>query len=209
VPYLLELIERCEYDTIYHEHLCYFSVRTLTTLMERFGMSLFDVRRVDVHGGSIRVYAGHAGHHPVQGSVNELRELESRRGLDSYDRYASFAEAVERNRTELRSLLGRLKAEGARLAGYGAPAKGNTLLNYCGIGTDLLGYLVDRSPYKQELYTPGTHIPVYPVETLLRDLPDYVLLLAWNFADEIMLQQAEYRAKGGKFILPIPNPEIL
>jgi hypothetical protein len=210
VPYLGELVERMEYDTIYHEHLCYFSVTTLMRLCDAVGLSVRRIDHVPVHGGSIRMYAGRAetfgGHaSPVVAEA----EAERLRGLTSPGTFQRLADDVAASRTELVALLRQLKAEGRTVAGYGAPAKGNTLLNYCNITTAELPYTVDKSPMKVGRLTPGSHIPVLPVETLLERQPDYVLILAWNFAEEIMAQQSEYRARGGRFILPIPRPSII
>jgi hypothetical protein len=209
VPYLEEMLDRLEYDTIYHEHLCYFSVGALLTIAERAGLRVVRVDRVPVHGGSIRTWfapeAAVPGHAP---EVLAMVERERERGLADPARLARFAADVAANRRALRALLERLRSEGASVAGYGAPAKGNTLLNYCDIGTDLVAYTVDRSPLKQHRYTPGTHLPIHPPEVLLERRPDYVLILAWNFADEIMAQQAEYHRGGGRFILPVPVPTI-
>lgn len=210
VPYLEEMLERLEYDTIYHEHLCYFSVTALLTIAERAGLRVVRVDRVPVHGGSIRTWFAPAaavpGHDPA---VLALVEEERRAGLADPVRWRRFAADVADQRRRLLALLGDLRARGATVAGYGAPAKGNTLLNYCGIGTDLVEYTVDRSPLKQHRFTPGVHLPILPPEALLDRQPDYVLILAWNFADEIVAQQAEYRRRGGRFILPIPEPVVL
>ena len=210
VPYALEMLERLEYDTVYHEHLCYFSVTSLMRLCEAVGLVVTRMDRVSVHGGSLRMYAGtkevHGGHHE---DVQRLAAMEREVGLTSLERWRRFARDVEAQRLALVKLLREFKAGGKSVAGYGAPAKGNTLLNYCGIGTDLLPYTVDRSPLKQGTLTPGMHIPVLPVETLLERQPDYVLILAWNFAEEIMRQQAEYQRRGGRFILPLPMPKVV
>jgi hypothetical protein len=210
VPYARTMLEHLEYDTVYHEHLCYFSVTALRRLCESVGLVLVRVDEVPVHGGSVRMYAGRADHYGQPGAdVMKLIEAEQAIGLASLERWRTFARDVEAQRAALRSLLERLRAEGKSVAGYGAPAKGNTLLNYCGIGTDLVPYTVDRSALKVGTYTPGTHLPVLPVETLLKRQPDYVLILAWNFADEIMRQQQAYRDRGGRFIVPIPFPVIV
>ena len=209
VPYVRDLIEHKEYDTIYHEHLSYFSVAVLARLFARHGLHLYDVERVAIHGGSIRVHARKAA--LGTGRTERLEKVlaeEERMGLNTLGFQRRFAEEVRRTRDSLVSLLRRLKAEGKRIAGYGAPAKGNTQLNFCKIGTDLVGYTVDKSPLKQGKLTPGMHLPVHRPEKLLEDQPDYVLIIAWNFAEEIMRQQAEFRSRGGRFILPIPEPRI-
>ena len=209
-PYLREMIERLEYDTVYHEHLCYFSVTALRTLCESAGLSLVAVDRVPVHGGSIRMYAGRRERYPEH-SPQALAMIDEERslGLTTFARFEKFGADVQENRRAVRELLTSLVASGKRVAGYGAPAKGNTLLNYCGIGTDLLPYTVDKSALKVGRYTPGMHLPVKPTATLLEEQPDYVVILAWNFADEIMRQQSEYAARGGRFIIPIPSPRIV
>lgn len=209
-PYLGEFMDRLEYDTVYHEHLCYFSVTALLRLCDEVGMSIVRIDHVPVHGGSIRMYAGRKDYYPKHSDevlAEAQREVEA--GLTTFDRYQQFAEDVEKNRDELLTLLHKLKSEGKTLAAYAAPAKGNTLLNYCGISTDLIPYTVDKSRLKVGLLTPGMHIPVLPVETLLEKQPDYVLILAWNFAEEIMKQQQEYKNRGGQFIIPLPTPTIV
>jgi hypothetical protein len=210
VPYLGELVDRLEYDTVYHEHLCYFSVTALMRLCTVVGLSVRRIDHVPVHGGSIRMYAGRSetfGNHSAEVVAESERERE--RGLTSFETFERMAVQVASNREQLMDLLRRLKHEGRTVAGYGAPAKGNTLLNYCGVTTNELPYTVDRNPLKVGRYTPGTHLPVLPVETLLERQPDYVLILAWNFADEIIAQQSEYRARGGRFIVPIPTPMVV
>lgn len=210
VPWLGEMLERLEYDTIYHEHLCYFSVTALLRLAEAAGLRVVRVDRVPVHGGSVRLFAARAGAGLAhEAAVRDFAAAERRAGLADPARLRRFAADVAANREALLALLWRLREEGATLAAYGAPAKGNTLLNYCGIGPDLVEFAVDRNPLKQGRFTPGQHLPVPPAEALLERRPDYTLILAWNFAEEIMAQQAEYRRRGGRFILPLPEPRIL
>lgn len=208
-PYLADMIEKTEFDTIYHEHLSYIAVRPMITLSNRLGMEVVDAIRTDVHGGSIRIYFMKAGRGKVSNRVGELVSLEKKMGLDSFGTYEEFGERVEEIRRELTGLLKRLKSEGKRIAGYGAPAKGNVLMNYMVIGSQFLDYIVDKNQLKQNLFTPGTHLPVYAPEKLKQDKPDYLLILAWNFADEIMKQQSDFKENGGKFIIPIPKPRIL
>lgn len=210
VPYLREMIDKLEYDTVYHEHLCYFSVTALRTLCESADLSLVAVDRVPVHGGSIRMYAGRRERYPEH-SADALAMIaeEEALGLTTFARFERFAADVAENRRAVVALLESLIADGKRVVGYGAPAKGNTLLNYCGIDSRLLPYTVDKSPLKVGRYTPGMHLPVMPTPTLLEEQPDYVMILAWNFADEIMRQQSEYAARGGHFIIPVPSPRIV
>jgi SAM-dependent methyltransferase len=210
VPYVGELLERFEYDTVYHEHLCYFSVTALMHLCASVGLSVTRIDHVPVHGGSLRVYAGrteYQGGHAA--AVRALATEEAQQGITDFARYAKLAQDAQQNRRSLRALLIHLKSQGKRIAAYGAPAKGNTLLNFCDIGTGLIDFTVDRNPLKVGSYTPGMHLPVLPVDALLDQQPDYCLILAWNFADEIQRQQAEYRRRGGRFILPIPEPAVL
>lgn len=210
VPELAEFVERSEYDTVYHEHLSYFSVSSLMRVCEEADLCIVRVDRVPVHGGSIRVWSApveRVGEHAA--SAREFAAQEHARGITSLARLHEFARDVEAQRAELLELLRRLKREGKSVAGYGAPAKGNTMLNYCGITPELLPYTVDKSPLKVGLVAPGSHIPVLPVSTLLERQPDYCLILAWNFADEIRRQQAEFERRGGRFIVPIPRPRIL
>ncbi|HUF29031.1 MAG TPA: class I SAM-dependent methyltransferase [Gemmatimonadaceae bacterium] len=209
-PYLGEMMDKLEYDTVYHEHLCYFSVTALRTLCESAGLSLVAIDRVPVHGGSIRMYAGRRERYPEHsaGALAMIQEEETL-GLTTFGRFERFASDVEANRRDLWALLERLLGEGKTVVGYGAPAKGNTLLNYCAIGTGTLPYTVDKSTLKVGRYTPGMHLPVRPATTILEEQPDYVMILAWNFADEIMRQQREYAERGGHFIIPIPSPRIV
>ena len=207
--YLLDLIEKREFDTVYHEHLCYYSVKPLIHLFERFGMEVFDVQRVNVHGGSIRVFARKAAGMPLKSSVQELLSLEERAGLHTLERFSSFQKEVEVIRDKLVSLVRGFRAEGKVVTAYGAPAKGNTLLNFCGFTADDLKYVTDTTPYKIGLLTPGSHIPVVSPEILATETPDYILLLAWNYRDFILKKEQSLRERGTKFIIPIPEVEIV
>ncbi len=209
VPYLAKLITNLEYDTIYHEHMSYFSVRPLLRLFELHNLSVCDVQEVGVHGGSIRVFVGHAeGVVSRSRTVDRLLKRERRQALDDSETYVAFARRVWLHRLHLVKLVEDLMESGEVLAGYGAPAKGNTLLNFCRIGPDALRYIADKSKRKQGLFTPGLRVPVVGPERILEDPPQYLLLLAWNFAEEIFKQQAHYRSLGGKFIVPIPQLRI-
>lgn len=207
VPYVRDLIEHCEFDTIYHEHLCYFSVTALTRLFARHGLTLNDVRRLPIHGGSLRLFVGHEK--SVSRAVERMLEEERDLGVDRVDFYRDFAVRVRGIRTALRSLLDGLKAEGKRIAAYGAAAKGATLINYADIGSEYIDFVVDRNTHKQGCFMPGKHLPISPCERLLEDMPEYTLLLAWNFSKEIMQQQSEYLRRGGKFIVPVPEPRVI
>jgi hypothetical protein len=209
-PYVKELIDRTEFDTIYHEHLCYFSLTALDSLFRRQGLAIVDVERVAIHGGTLRIFATPSGEKVlVKDAVRALLAEEAEWGVNHPAFYREFSDNVKGIRTQLRTVLGELKESGRSVAAYGASAKGSTLLNYAGIGAETLDFVADRSTAKQGRYTPGTHLPIYSADKLLEAMPDYVLLLTWNFADEILQQQSEYRARGGKFVIPIPDVRLL
>jgi SAM-dependent methyltransferase len=207
VPYVRDLIERTEFDTIYHEHLCYFSLTSLDSLFARHGLRIVDTERVAIHGGSLRIFAARGGSRSQ--AVTRLLAEENEEGLNSAAYYANFGARVRGLRQRLVETLAGLKSRGDRIAAYGASAKGSTLLNYVGVGGETLDFVADRSPVKQGLFTPGTHLPIVPPEKLLEDKPDYALLLVWNFADEVMSQQRAYRERGGRFIIPVPDVQIV
>jgi hypothetical protein len=208
-PYVKDMLDHCEFDTIYHEHLCYFSLTALDRCFRRHGLVIRDAERVSIHGGSLRLYASPAESvNAVSPRVTELLTEETAWGVDTLAPYRAFAERVTGIRRNLRALLWSLRASGKRIVAYGASAKGSTLLNYCGIGAETLDFVVDRSTVKQGKFTPGTRLKIHSPDKLLEELPDYTLLLTWNFADEILKQQAEYQKRGGKFILPVPLPRV-
>ncbi len=208
-PYFVNLVKNLEYDTIYHEHLSYLSVKPLIPFFKCFGMEIFDVEQRDIHGGSFRVYVARMGKMTVSPVVSDLVKMEEKEEVHTLKVLSRFAEAVRQNRRDLLWLLQRLKHENNRIAAGSAPAKGMTLLNYCHIGTETLDFVTEKSTLKIGRFAPGTHIPVLSDDELVRQMPQYALLLAWNFAEEIMKNLDEYRRKGGKFIIPIPTPKIV
>lgn len=210
VPYVRDLLARVEYDTIYHEHLSYFSATTICRLMADADLAVHRVANLPIHGGSLRICArpSKTGERQPEDVLAALQG-EERDGLTRLDTYVRFAKEVERSREATLDLLNSLRAAEAAVGGYGAPAKGNTLLSYCGITTELLPYTVDKNPLKVGRFTPGTHIPVLPTSAIEERRPDYLFLLAWNFADEIMRQQAKFADRGGKFIVPVPLARVL
>ena len=203
--YLADLLEQGAFDTIYHEHVSYWAIGPMARMFRQHGMEIVDVERLPVHHGQVRVFVQRAGEGAVRPSVEALIAAERTLGLDRFETYEAFARKTLANRQQLQSLVAELQAEGRRIAGYGAPAKGNTLLSFLGLGPEQVAYIADRSPLKQGRFTPGSHIPVVAPERLLADQPDDVLLFAWNFTDEVIAQQAEYLRRGGRFIIPVPE----
>jgi 2-polyprenyl-3-methyl-5-hydroxy-6-metoxy-1,4-benzoquinol methylase len=209
-PHLLQLIDKNQFDTIYHEHFSYFSFLTVEQVFAAHGLTLFDVEEISTHGGSLRIYGKHRETNPaISDRLRNLKEREIAAGLNTIDTYLSFTEKVQTTKRNLLSFLIDAKKEGKSVVGYGAPAKGNTLLNYCGVRTDFIDYTVDLSPHKQNTFLPGTHIPVYHPDKIKETKPDYLLILPWNLQQEIMGQMAFIREWGGQFVVPIPSVEVL
>jgi hypothetical protein len=209
-PHLVRLMDENQFDTIYHEHFSYFSLLAVEKVFSAHELTIFDVDELSTHGGSLRIYARHAedGTKPVTERIVGLRTREEAAGLDRIETYGAFSEKVKESKRKLLEFLIGAKSAGKTICGYGAPGKGNTLLNYCGIRTDFLDYTVDRNPYKQGKFTPGTHIPIFPPDRIRETRPDYLFILPWNFKDEIMGQMSYIRDWGGKFIVPIPEVKV-
>ncbi len=210
-PHLMKLIEENQFDTIYHEHFSYFSFVTAEKIFAAHGLTIFDVEELPTHGGSLRIYARHTGDQskPVSARAIEMRGRELAAGVTSMKYYADFTEKVKETKRKLLSFLIEARRAGKKVVGYGAPGKGNTLLNYCGIRTDFVEFTVDRNPYKQGKFLPGTRIPIFAPEKIAEARPDYVLILPWNFKDEIIKQNAYIREWGGQFVVPIPEVTVL
>ncbi len=206
-PHLMRLMAFNQFDTVYHEHFSYFSLTTVAQIFSKHGLTLFDVEEISTHGGSLRIYARHDGDgsKPVTERLTALRTKEANAGFATLGHYLSFSEGVNETKRALLDFLIKAKREGKKVVAYGAAAKASTLLNFCGVRTDLVDYLVDRSPYKQGHWLPGVHIPIHDPERIKTDKPDYVMILAWNLKDEVMAQMAFIRDWGGKFVVPIPK----
>jgi len=209
-PHLQRLMEENQFDTIYHEHFSYFSFLTAEKIFAAHGLTLFDVEELPTHGGSLRIYARHAedSSKPIVTTVTELRKREQSAGYTRLETYSRFAEQVKETKRKLLEFLIQAKRGGKKIAGYGAPGKGNTLLNYCAIRTDFLDYTVDRNPYKHGRFLPGTHVPIYPPDRIRETKPDFLLILPWNLKDEIIKQNGFIREWGGKFVVPIPEVQV-
>ncbi|WP_375473850.1 methyltransferase domain-containing protein [uncultured Nostoc sp.] len=209
-PHLMRLIEENQFDTIYHEHFSYFSFLTVDKIFAAHGLTIFDVEELTTHGGSLRIYARHNEDYskPISDQVSELKNREEAAGFTQLEYYFSFGEQVKETKRNLLDFLIEIKREGKSIVGYGAPGKGNTLLNYCGIRTDFLDYTVDRNPYKQGQFLPGTHIPIFHPDKIAETKPDYILILPWNLKNEIMTQIAYIRDWGGQFVVPIPEVNV-
>ena len=208
-PYVKDLVDRLEFDTIYHEHVYYYSLSSLARLFGQHGLAIVDVERIAIHGGSLRVYAGHEGSRTPDLAVAQLLDEEESGGVTQREYFVGFGQRVQALGEQLHQVLAGLRSRGDSVAGYGAAAKGAVLLNAFGIGADTLDFVADRSPHKQGYYMPGVHIPIVPAERLVEAMPEATLLLAWNFADEILAQQQPYRERGGRFIVPGPTVKVL
>lgn len=208
-PYFLHLLRKLEYDTIYHEHLSYLSIKPLVRFFNRFGWKLFDIEEMDIHGGSLRCFISRKGQYQTSPKIKKYLALEKKKQIHSPKRLHKFAKNVSKHRETLRALFINLKNKDKRIVAISAPAKGNTLLNYCKLDTEILDYATEKAELKIGKYTPGTHIPVYHDNILLKDKPDYALILAWNFAEEIINNNQGFKKQGGKFIIPIPKPIIV
>lgn len=208
-PYLGTLLDGLEYDTIYHEHLSYLSLKPMLKFFKKHGMDIFDVEMKSIHGGTYRYFICREGKHAISSSIAQILEVEENQQIYSETRLKKFGDDVKNHKLELLSLLVDLKRKGKRIVGISAPAKGNTLLNYCGIDSDIVDYLTERSKLKIGKYAPGTHIEIFSDDIFLKDMPDYALILAWNFSKEIISNNKEFSNKGGKFIIPIPTPRII
>lgn len=209
-PHLMRLEQENQFDTIYHEHFSYFSFGTVTRVFSAHGLNIFDVEELKTHGGSLRIYACHSNDdtNPVTAAVGDLLRRENDLGFDSLDHYLSFDKRVKQTKEEILKFVRGIKNDGRSMVGYGAPAKGNTLLNYCGIGREVIEYTVDRSPHKQGLFLPGTHIPILEPDRIRETKPDYVIILPWNLRDEIMEQMAYIKDWGGRFVTFIPEVDV-
>lgn len=208
-PYGVEMIEKVEFDTIYHEHCYYFTLTSLLPLISLHGLEVFGVERLRIHGGSLRLFVGHKGHNPVRAEVHDLIAQENSMKVASVDYYAKFADAASGVRDELKAFITEKRSAGRTFAAYGASAKGSTLLNYVGEQARAIDFIADRSPHKQGKFSPGLHLPIVAAEELLVRAPDFALLLTWNFADEIIEQQAEYLSRGGAFVIPVPHLRVV
>ena len=207
--YLGDLIEHCAFDTVYHEHVSFWSLKSAIALFKRFGFEVIDIARLPIHHGQLRLFVRRKGEGTIAPAVAELLAWEDRVGLTSLPNLRAFAAKVQAIKIKLHALLARLRKEGLTVAGYGAPAKGSTLITFLGLGPETIPWIADKSPLKQGRFTPGSHIPIVSPARIETDKPDYMLLLAWNFAEEIMKEQKEFRARRGRFILPVPDVEIV
>jgi hypothetical protein len=210
-PHLQKLVDECQFDTIYHEHFSYFSFLTVEQVFAKHGITLFDVEELPTHGGSLRIYGRHSedATKPVGEAVVALRQREKQLGYAGLELYRSFAQKVMATKRDILEFMIKVKRDGKSVVGYGAPAKGNTLLNYCGVRTDMIDYTVDRSPHKQGHFLPGTRIPIHGPEKIRETKPDYLVILPWNLKDEIMSQMAHIREWGGKFVVFIPEVKVI